>query len=115
MADPPPRSQPKLWRQGDILIQEHFAPDEATRAQLVRRKKPILAEGEHTGHRHEVAGRRAARLYSLPKTESQLLEIVAERADVIHPEHGPISLTRGWYRVWRQREWNGWGFSTVGD
>jgi hypothetical protein len=33
------------------------------------------------------------------------LRVVADAARIIHPEHGPISVSPGTYRVWRQREY----------
>ena len=34
------------------------------------------------------------------------IDVVADRAEVVHEEHGPIMLNRGVYRVWRQREYD---------
>lgn len=34
---------------------------------------------------------------------------------VVHPEHGPIELPRGRYRVWKQREWHGGQIRDVVD
>jgi hypothetical protein len=65
----------------------------------------VLAEGSSTGHRHEVRPATAAKLFEL---EGTLYLHVNERgAEVVHPEHGPIPLLAGSYRVWRQREYDG--------
>ena len=43
------------------------------------------------------------------------LEVTAEEAGVVHPEHGEIVLPRGAYRVWRQREFDDSGSRFVAD
>jgi len=88
-----------MWRQGDIFI--------AQAAAIPRGAEPqpscVLAEGELTGHSHRVEERGAARLYA--HASSLYLEVLADVARVVHDEHGPITLSRGVYRVWRQREY----------
>lgn len=88
-----------LYRHGDLLVQTAAAvPDGARRLHHL-----VLAEGEATGHSHRVAERDAAVLH---RAEAGLfLQVTAERATLVHQEHGPIALPRGVYRVWRQREY----------
>jgi len=87
----------KLWRQGDILIQEVAAvPRNAA-----KRDDLVLAEGVATGHRHEVRPAQAAMLFEERDT---LYLRVRDAVTVTHPEHKPISLGAGIYKVWRQRE-----------
>jgi hypothetical protein len=89
-----------MWRQGDIYI--------ASVRQIPETAEPrphcVLAEGEVTGHSHRVAEPTAARLYS--DSSTLYLRVTVERATVVHDEHGPITLARGMYRVWRQREYS---------
>jgi hypothetical protein len=89
-----------LWRQGDVFI----ATVSKIPAGAEPRPHTVLAEGEVTGHSHRVAEPGAARLYA--DRASLYLHVLADRATVIHDEHGPIALTRGTYRVWRQREYS---------
>lgn len=90
----------KLWRQGDVLIAEtRPVPQQNPRPDLV------LARGELTGHSHRIAERGAAVVYPSTLPLELYLEITADRATVVHDEHDPIVLERGWYRVWRQREY----------
>jgi hypothetical protein len=93
-----------MWRQGDILIQEITEiPPTAE-----RRKSLVLASGDTTGHSHRIERNRMARVFSNHDGDDELfLEVIAEEAKVVHPEHEPIILPRGRYRVWRQREWDG--------
>jgi hypothetical protein len=87
-----------MWRQGDVLIAQVTAIPQT--AQPLRRT--ILASGDATGQRHRLKHRRSGQLY---RTEREMyLEVIAEEATIVHPEHDDITLPRGLYRVWRQRE-----------
>ena len=88
-----------LWRQGDLFIADAPSiPDGAA-------KQPhcVLAEGEITGHAHRIEDRSAAALYD--HFGLMFLEVTADYAQLIHEEHGAITLPRGTYRAWRQREY----------
>ncbi len=89
-----------LWRQGDVFIESTpLIPVGAVQQQHL-----VLAEGEITGHSHRVSDPDTAVLY---ESRGQLfLQVIAERAAVIHEEHGTVTLGRGKYRVWRQREYD---------
>jgi hypothetical protein len=102
-----------LWRQGDVLIQRIESIPPAAR----KLKRPVLASGDTTGHRHQVKDRRAAQLLSVGegRDEQLFLEVTSDEADVVHPEHGTIVLPRGSYRVWRQREFDDRGNRFVAD
>jgi hypothetical protein len=89
-----------LYRHGDVLVSETAEiPAEAK-----KQTHPVLAEGEMTGHSHRIAEPGAAELYQLGS--DIYLRIVAPAATLIHQEHGPITLSTGTYRVWRQREYS---------
>ena len=66
----------------------------------------MLASGDTTGHSHRIKDRRTAQMFLMGRGHLAVffLEVTAEEAKVEHPEHGPIVLPRGMYRVWRQRE-----------
>ena len=89
-----------MWRHGDVLIAAVEAiPDEAARL-----GHATLARGELTGHSHRVHERDAAALWEHSGT--LYLEVVADGATIVHQEHRPITLPRGVYRVWIQREYS---------
>lgn len=89
-----------MWRQGDVLI----AANEKIPTDAKLLPTPILARGEITGHSHRIAEVNAAECWEL---DGQLyLKVIAESATVIHDEHKPITLPRGIYRVWLQREYS---------
>ncbi len=102
-----------MWRQGDVLIKrvETIPPS------ALRLKRAVLASGDSTGHRHQIKDRRTARLFESVNARASglFLEVVADEAAVSHPEHGEIVLTRGVYRVWRQREFDDLGSRLVAD
>jgi hypothetical protein len=60
-----------------------------------------------------VAGPGTARVFS--HSTSLYLEVLADRATVVHEEHGPITLPRGLYRVWQQREYSPEAIRVVRD
>ncbi|MFO0810609.1 MAG: hypothetical protein U0746_18435 [Gemmataceae bacterium] len=93
-------STPSLYRHGDVLV----AAVGGIPSQAVRRPHLVLAEGEVTGHMHRIAEPGSAELYQ--DRGQTYLRVVADSATLVHPEHGPIALPRGDYRVWRQREYS---------
>lgn len=102
-----------MWRQGDVLIERVEAVPPSAR----KRKRPILASGDSTGQRHQIKDRQAAQLFSVGEgRDTQLfLDVTAEEARIVHPEHGTIALPRGAYRVWRQREFDDLQIRFVAD
>ncbi len=98
-----------LYRHGDLLVQSADAVPEQSRLL----KHLVLAEGELTGHSHRIAERDAAELHQSP--QGLFLRVKADCATLVHQEHGPISLSRGVYRVWRQREYSPREIRTVRD
>ncbi len=89
-----------MWRHGDVFVQK------ASRIPETASELPhtILAKGELTGHAHRVEPRGAATLYRA--SESMFLRVSADSASLVHEEHAPITLERGNYRVWIQREYS---------
>jgi hypothetical protein len=87
-----------MWRYGDVLI----AAVETIPGDALRRPGCVLAEGEATGHSHRID--RAGTVELLDRGGTLYLRVLAETATVIHQERRPITLPRGFYRVWQQRE-----------
>lgn len=89
-----------MWRHGDVLLATaETIPEEARRLHHT-----TLAYGELTGHSHRIKEAKAAELYAL--AGQLFLKVIADRATLIHEEHGPIELKPGIYRVWMQREYS---------
>jgi hypothetical protein len=91
-----------IKRQGDLLIVKvAHIPEDAS-----KHDNRILAEGEITGHLHEldsgeVYEKDAILYFRIPENGS---------ARLLHPEHKAIVFDGGEYKVVRQREYspNGW-------
>ncbi len=71
-----------------------------------REKLPhsVLAHGEVTGHCHRIKEHGEADLYQTPT--SLYLHVRGPAVSVVHEEHATITLSSGYYRVWRQREYS---------
>lgn len=92
-----------LWRQGDIFIETlKLIADLPNRTRLPH---GTIVHGEVTGHRHRVEDPQTAALYTGGHAAEFYLHVTAPGARIVHEEHGPIDLERGFYRVWRQREY----------
>lgn len=61
----------------------------------------VLAFGEATGHKHEIV-EGDAELYEEDGT--LYLVVKSEEAKVAHPEHEPIAIKKGTYKIDHQRE-----------
>ncbi len=89
-----------LWRQGDVYIESVSAIP----AGAVQSSNRVLADGELIGHQHRINDFRSAAVFA--DGEQLFIDVLADVADVVHEEHGTIRLSRGFYRVWRQREYD---------
>jgi len=89
-----------MWRHGDVLI------DRCVQIPSDARPLPhgILARGEATGHVHRILEPGAAVVYL--GNDGGFVEVIAAQATVVHEEHYPITLPRGSYRFWFQREYS---------
>ena len=93
-------------RQGDLLI---VKIDEMPKEALKLNHR-ILAEGEATGHMHELD---SGTLY---ESKGVLYFSVSDKdATLNHQEHAAITFKPGTYKVIRQREYEPSGWRTVGD
>ncbi|MBF0479749.1 MAG: hypothetical protein HQL26_09730 [Candidatus Omnitrophica bacterium] len=96
-----------MKRQGDLLI---IRVKEIPVA-AVKLTHRVLAEGETTGHMHELDN---GELYE--KDDVLYFRISDDRPAILkHPEHGPIAFKPGQYKVIRQREYEPNGWRNVGD
>lgn len=98
-----------LWRHGDVLITSVSALPEGAQP----RSGATLAYGEVTGHSHRFAEPSRVALWT--SGLDLFVQVIDEQATLIHEEHKPIVLTRGTYRVWKQREYTPTAIRTVVD
>ncbi|MDX6739859.1 hypothetical protein [Actinocorallia sp. A-T 12471] len=98
-----------MYRQGDILIQQVAAEAVPAAARALppvprdARGRLVLALGEATGHAHALTGQ--GTLYRTPHLLSPDYLHLPEGGRLVHEEHGPITLPKGWFQVVRQREY----------
>jgi hypothetical protein len=99
------------YRQGDVfLTRVSEIPADATQAPV---KGPVvLALGESSGHRHQIAKgaklfqRGSARYLEVSAKGGAILRVTSGRGTPLTPErHEPISLPPGKYEVMVQNEW----------
>ena len=91
--------QTAWYQQGDVIIRAAEIPAKAS--------KPagrVLAFGEATGHAHRLTD---ASDGLLDEVDGQLyLSVGKKGADVVHEEHGAITIPPGTYRVDRVKEYD---------
>ena len=114
----------KLYRHGDVLIQEVKALPEDV-FQPPQSGEVILAHGEVTGHTHRIENPAVVEHWRVPGFNAGDYIRVLETTRLVHEEHQPITLEPGVYRFWQQREYaptrertrfhGGVSFRTVSD
>lgn len=98
-----------MWRQGDLLIQQADVIPKSSKKQ----KALTLLASKISGHAHKIAEKRTCRIFRID--DEWYLDVFAESASLVHPEHAAIDLATGIYRVWRQREYSNRGSRYVLD
>ncbi len=103
----------KIYRQGDVLFVKISS---IPKKEVIQLNHKIIAEGEATGHKHEILEDSAVLYEALPNLDhlsydGQLEETskylkVLSKSNVVHNEHGPILLPKGNYRIVMQREYS---------
>lgn len=98
-----------MWRHGDVVI----AVVDRIPVGAEKRLQSILVRGEVTGHAHRVTDPETAVIWR--SGDQWFLEVTADTATIIHEEHKPITLPRGTYRFWVQREYTPQAIRRVTD
>ena len=87
--------KPKLFRHGDLLIREVSSIPEST----IPLSTNIIAEGEKTGHNHEIDGE-----HRVHEDENNDLYFEAKQdLELKHPEHNTIKIPKGNYAIIHER------------
>jgi len=106
----------KLYRQGDILLQE-IARLPANLVKVPSKEgKLVLAEGEITGHAHTMTDNDCA-LFAIAASDgiqygtdgfgqAACLTVRKANALLAHEEHATLIIPKGFYRVIKQREYS---------
>jgi hypothetical protein len=100
-----------MIRQGDVVIRSVAEIPKAAELDL-KRGPIVLALGESSGHRHQIA--RGAKLFhrgsamflEVTARGGARLDVTSDRGTQLTPErHAPIMLPQGVYEVMIQNEW----------
>ena len=87
------------YRQGEVLLIK-----ETSEVVFGDELSTVLAEGEITGHKHEIIdGKVFGRQYWGSGTH---FVVSNGKTTLIHPEHGPVKIDKGVWRVRIQREYS---------
>jgi len=112
---------PKLYRQGDVLLERIADRDVPANLTLIPRtdRGVVLQEGEVTGHAHRITSRHAhlyrsetdarylrvmgpapvAKTVATPAGEVTVLEAAPGGVALEHEEHDTIAFALGWHHV----------------
>lgn len=87
-------------RQGDVLIERINDKTHIKGEDAKKRGRAILAEGEVTGHCHEVVGDAVNLVHpEVPAQDFEYLLTLGRDAVVAHPDHRPeITIKQGQYK-----------------
>ena len=89
---------PLHYRQRDLLF---VRQDVRPAVDLNARQSNVIVAGEATGHAHRLTGGTI-----LEAPDGTLYLEVTQTTQVVHEEHGPITLDPGLWLVVRQREYS---------
>jgi hypothetical protein len=96
-----------MYRQGDILI---VAENRKSVSNTKVKEDNVVAYGETTGHSHRVENGTVL----VGQADSMYIE-AGKKTKLVHDEHDEIKIPEGFYRVIRQREFDGENIRTVID
>jgi hypothetical protein len=91
-----------MYRQGDLL----FIKVDKKPKELSRIYTNIIARGEATGHAHTLIGGELYHYWDSEANEERMFIIIDSMGKVIHEEHKPIILEKGYWIVIRQKEYS---------
>ncbi|MBD2452181.1 hypothetical protein H6G76_34780 [Nostoc sp. FACHB-152] len=98
-------------RQGDVLL---IPTQEITQEIIQAEALPhlILAQGEVTGHKHQIVNEKAE-LYQVHSTV--YLRVFSQTALLMHEEHNAIHVPQGTWEIKIQRDYEPGGWRYVTD
>jgi len=92
-----------IYRQGDVLLKSISKLPKSAKSVKSENGKFVLAHGEVTNHAHTVCELDGALFIG---EGNQLFLKTDAGCDLLHQEHGPITVDPGIYEVIRQREYS---------
>ena len=85
------------FQQGDVVVRRIDAIPADSIKTTPSATGFVLAEGEHTGHRHQIAVADEVEMFE--QNSVLYLRINGEGATITHEEHAPVTLPAGNYEV----------------
>lgn len=92
-------------RQGDVGIRRVSSIPNNTVAIKRDNGRIVLAYGEVTGHSHAIADQAADFVRTIDTSQRFLRVMAKSGVDLVHEEHGTVTLPPGNYEVIQQREY----------
>jgi hypothetical protein len=106
---------PQQLRQGDVLLERVSALPAGAIRKPTDQGRVILAYGEVTGHAHVVETDAEIVEAFLAEMDGETYLAAPGGAQVVHEEHGTVTLPPGTYKVVRQREYSPQQIRNVAD
>jgi hypothetical protein len=100
-------------RQGDVLIWEQ--PIEGDQEVTREDGAVVLAHGEVTGHKHQIREPGVCHLRREGVSAYTVIRVDSETVDLVHEEHGTISIPKGKHAVIIQEEYAPEEYRNVND
>lgn len=90
------KPNPNQRQQGDVLVTKIDALPKGLKPLTAAARGFVIAEGEATGHAHTIAPEAVEQM--LVDDAGVIYAQIARQVDLLHDEHGPVSLDPGIYR-----------------
>lgn len=90
-----------VYRQGDVVL---FENSKAKGVNKKRANRVVLAEGEITGHVHELVSDKPMDIYFSEK-EEPVSVVLYDIGTIVHDDHSVIEVAPGTYWIVRQTEY----------
>lgn len=90
-----------MKQQGDVCLERKPIPTGA-----VRKAGLILAEGEATGHAHQIRALETAIAELFEEKGTLYLRVLGGSVELVHEEHKPLAIEPGEYEVGRILEYD---------
>lgn len=103
----------KFFRQGDVGIRQVKAIPKEAKVLDTKGEPIVLAYGEVTGHKHQIADLESVAI--LQTADGRRFLKVTDSAGLVHEEHARIDLPAGNYEVIQQREYSPEEIRNVAD
>lgn len=92
------------FQQGDVVIRKIDNVPSDSKKSIPSATGFVLAEGEHTGHRHQIAFADEVEMFE--RNGTLYLSVGEGGATITHEEHAPVELPAGNYEVGNVREYD---------